>query len=66
MIYAAKLTTKFAPGFFTAHAIASGWIVGVARYSEAQASSLYLLACYNGSSITGVADGLPDRERARG
>ena len=45
-------------GFFGAHAVASGWVGSWARTARAQASSLYLLAYYGGSSIVGSAGGL--------
>jgi YNFM family putative membrane transporter len=45
-------------GFFGAHSVASGWVGSWARSARAQASSLYLLAYYAGSSIVGSAGGL--------
>lgn len=48
----------FTGGFFGAHAVASGWVprrVGTAR---AQASALYLLAYYAGSSVLGSLTGI--------
>ena len=46
-------------GFFGAHSIASSWVGILAEKSEkAQASSLYLLFYYAGSSIVGAAGGL--------
>jgi MFS transporter, YNFM family, putative membrane transport protein len=45
-------------GFFGAHAIASGWAPAEAPGGRAQASSLYNLAYYAGSSIVGWAIGL--------
>ncbi len=46
-------------GFFGAHSIASSWVGILAEKSEkAQASSLYLLFYYAGSSIIGAAGGL--------
>jgi MFS transporter, YNFM family, putative membrane transport protein len=45
-------------GFFASHSIASSWVGARARQAEAQASSLYLLAYYLGSSIAGSAGGL--------
>jgi predicted MFS family arabinose efflux permease len=45
-------------GFFTSHSIANSWAGARARQAKAQASSLYLLAYYLGSSIAGSAGGL--------
>ena len=45
-------------GFFGAHAIASGWVGQKALTARAQASALYLLCYYLGSSIGGSAGGL--------
>ena len=45
-------------GFFGAHAIASGWVGQRALTARAQASALYLLCYYLGSSIGGSAGGL--------
>lgn len=45
-------------GFFACHAVASGWIGVVApREIKAQASSLYLLFYYTGSSLIGWSGG---------
>ena len=44
----------FTIGFFGAHAIASAWVGTRAPTARAQASSLYLLAYYLGSSISGT------------
>jgi YNFM family putative membrane transporter len=44
--------------FFAAHSTASGWVGGRATRDRAQASSLYLLFYYLGSSILGSAGGL--------
>lgn len=45
-------------GFFAAHATASGWVAARASgRARAQASGLYLLAYYGGSSIGGWAGG---------
>ncbi|WP_424814255.1 MFS transporter [Roseococcus sp. YIM B11640] len=44
-------------GFFGAHAIASAWVGRRALQAKAQASSLYLFACYGGSSVIGTAGG---------
>lgn len=49
----------FTAGFFAAHAIASGWTPATAAEgATAQASSLYYLAYYGGSSAFGWALGL--------
>jgi MFS transporter, YNFM family, putative membrane transport protein len=45
-------------GFFGAHAIASGWIGRAAVVGKAQASSLYNLSYYAGSSVIGWFGGL--------
>lgn len=45
-------------GFFGAHAIASGWVGAAAGDGKAQASSLYNLFYYAGSSVIGWAGGL--------
>jgi len=45
-------------GFFGAHAIASGWTGQLATVGKAQASSLYNLAYYAGSSAIGWFGGL--------
>ncbi|MEZ0050006.1 YNFM family putative membrane transporter [Mycobacterium sp. MAA66] len=45
-------------GFFGAHAIASGWTGQLATVGKAQASSLYNLAYYAGSSIIGWIGGI--------
>lgn len=48
----------FTAGFFAAHAIASGWAPVLANsHARAQASSLYYLAYYGGSSLLGWALG---------
>ncbi len=44
-------------GFFAAHSVASSWIGRRAHNSPSQASALYLLAYYIGSSIAGPASG---------
>ena len=44
-------------GFFTAHAVASGWVGHRARSDRGHATSLYLLAYYLGSSIAGSVGG---------
>lgn len=48
----------FTFGFFGAHSIASGWVGQLAPHFRAQASSLYLLFYYVGSSVAGAAGGL--------
>ncbi|WP_245402958.1 MFS transporter [Peribacillus muralis] len=49
----------FTFGFFGAHSIASSWIGRLAEKNEkAQASSLYLLFYYAGSSVVGASGGL--------
>ncbi|WP_223811950.1 MFS transporter [Geobacillus sp. 46C-IIa] len=45
----------FTFGFFGCHSIASVWIGERTRIHKAQASSLYLLLCYLGSSLAGTA-----------
>jgi YNFM family putative membrane transporter len=47
----------FTAGFFASHSVASSWIGRRARHSPAQASALYLLAYYAGSSIASPAGG---------
>jgi YNFM family putative membrane transporter len=44
-------------GFFAAHSVASSWVGRRARSAQAQASALYLLAFYAGSSIAGPLGG---------
>jgi YNFM family putative membrane transporter len=48
----------FTIGFFGAHAVASAWVGVRATAARAQASSLYLLAYYLGSSISGTGGGV--------
>lgn len=48
----------FTAGFFGAHAVASGWVSRRAETGRAQASALYLLAYYAGSSVLGSVTGL--------
>jgi YNFM family putative membrane transporter len=48
----------FTCGFFGAHAIASGWVGKRATTARAQATSLYLFAYYQGSSISGTLGGV--------
>lgn len=45
-------------GFFGAHSIASGWTGQLARVGTAQASSLYNLSYYAGSSVVGWLGGV--------
>ncbi|MFL9923128.1 MFS transporter [Herbaspirillum lusitanum] len=44
-------------GFFTAHAVASGWVGRMAVGAKGHASALYLLAYYLGSSLIGSVGG---------
>lgn len=48
----------FTAGFFGSHSVASSWIGRRARQARGQASSLYLLSYYMGSSIAGTLGGL--------
>ncbi|WP_245934606.1 MFS transporter [Arthrobacter psychrolactophilus] len=48
----------FTAGFFGAHSIASGWTGALATTGRAQASSLYNLSYYAGSSVVGWSSGL--------
>lgn len=48
----------FTVGFFSAHTTASGWVGRRATTGRAQASALYLMAYYTGSSIGGWVGGL--------
>ena len=48
----------FTIGFFGAHSIASAWVGIRAVTGRAQASSLYLLSYYLGSSISGTGGGM--------
>ena len=45
-------------GFFAAHSVASSWVGRRAHSARAQASALYLLAYYTGSSIGGPLGGV--------
>jgi predicted MFS family arabinose efflux permease len=47
----------FTAGFFGCHTIASGWVGRIATTGRAQASALYMLAYYLGSSVAGSAGG---------
>lgn len=47
----------FTAGFFAAHAVASGWVPVLALEGRAQASSLYNLGYYAGSSLIGWTGG---------
>ena len=44
-------------GFFAGHGVASGTVGGLAGADKAQASSLYLLSYYAGSSVLGTLGG---------
>lgn len=48
----------FTFGFFGGHSIASSWIGKLATHDKAQASALYLLFYYVGSSIGGTSGGV--------
>ncbi|WP_248836364.1 MFS transporter [Frankia sp. AgKG'84/4] len=48
----------FTAGFFAAHSVASGWIGARAGTGRSEASALYLLGYYLGSSIGGTLIGL--------
>jgi YNFM family putative membrane transporter len=48
----------FTVGFFGAHSVASGWVGRRAVTARAQASALYLLFYYLGSSVSGTVGGL--------
>lgn len=48
----------FTTGFFAVHSVASGWVAGRAAGATSQASALYLMAYYLGSSIGGTVIGL--------
>ncbi|MCM3749774.1 MFS transporter [Paenibacillus pasadenensis] len=48
----------FTAGFFGGHAVASAWVGAAAPEGRAQASSLYLLFYYAGSSVGGSLGGL--------
>jgi predicted MFS family arabinose efflux permease len=48
----------FTAGFFAAHSVASAWVSARATDHRAEASSLYLLAYYLGSSIVGAVGGV--------
>ncbi|QSO48920.1 MFS transporter [Alicyclobacillus mengziensis] len=47
----------FTVGFFGGHAVASSWVGRLAPQTRAQASSLYLLFYYTGSSVIGAVGG---------
>lgn len=47
----------FTAGFFGCHTVASGWVGTIATTGRAQASALYMLAYYLGSSVAGSAGG---------
>ena len=48
----------FTAGFFAAHSVANGWVPALASAGKAQASSLYTLLYYGGSSVLGFAVGV--------
>lgn len=48
----------FTAGFFAGHSTASGWVGQAAATNRAEASSMYLLCYYAGSSAVGAASGL--------
>lgn len=48
----------FTFGFFACHSVASGWVGRRARSATAQASSLYILCYYVGSSVGGAFGGV--------
>ena len=48
----------FTAGFFAAHSVANGWVPAMATEGRAQASSLYTLFYYGGSSVLGYAAGI--------
>lgn len=48
----------FTAGFFAAHSVASGWVGTRATEHRAEASSLYLLGYYLGSSFVGALGGI--------
>lgn len=48
----------FTCGFFSSHAIASGWVGRRTATGKAQASSLYLFCYYQGSTISGTVGGM--------
>jgi YNFM family putative membrane transporter len=56
MILVGMLVFTF--GFFGAHSVASSWVGRRARTARGQASSLYLLSYYVGSSLAGTVGGV--------
>lgn len=48
----------FTASFFAAHSIASGWVGAIAEHNRAEASSMYVLCYYLGSSVVGALAGL--------
>ena len=48
----------FTASFFAAHSIASGWVGAIAEHNRAEASSMYVLCYYLGSSVVGALSGL--------
>ncbi|MBW3085563.1 Inner membrane transport protein YnfM [Austwickia sp. TVS 96-490-7B] len=51
-------TALFTTGFFTAHAVASGWVGALAVRDRAEASGTYLACYYLGSSVVGYLSGV--------
>jgi MFS transporter, YNFM family, putative membrane transport protein len=49
----------FTAGFFATHSVASSWVSSRAAGRRGQASAMYLLAYYLGSSTFGALIGLP-------
>ena len=47
----------FTASFFAMHSTASGWVGQIAQRDRAEASSMYVLCYYLGSSILGAATG---------
>ena len=50
-------TLVFTASFFAAHSVASGWVGAVATHDRAEASSMYMLLYYVGSSVVGWVSG---------
>jgi YNFM family putative membrane transporter len=48
----------FTVGFFATHSVASGWVASRSAKHRSQASALYLMAYYLGSSVLGTLVGL--------
>jgi MFS transporter, YNFM family, putative membrane transport protein len=47
----------FTFGFFSGHAVSSGWVGRLATQAKGQAAALYLLSYYLGSSVIGSFGG---------